>query len=106
MARQNAKTGSYDGNRWTTTQYNRCKADMDAGAGVIQIGQGSHVDSPDNPAPINPAGSNAGSADTPDVVNPQPDPPEVGGLDAHNTFDPFWMLKYNCNVLPFKNLFG
>ena len=102
MARQNAKTGSYDGNRWTTTQYNRCQSDMQSQSGVVQIGQGSAVDSPSNPAPVNPAGSSAGSADTPEVKDPSPQEPEIGGLDAHNSFSPFWKIRYFANVLPFS----
>jgi hypothetical protein len=104
MARQNAKTGYYDGDRWTNTQYNRVFADMQAQTGVIQIGEGTISDS-DSKAPVNPAGGNAGSATgsgTTEVIEPTPPPPPVGGIDARNTFCPFWSLKYFANVLPFK----
>ena len=105
MARQNAKTGSYDGNRWTTTQYNRVFADMSAQTGVIQIGEGTIQDSTSSPAPVNPSGSDAGSATgsgTVEVVQPTTPPPPVGGIDARNTFCPYWSLKYFAKVLPLK----
>ena len=105
MARQNAKTGANDGNRWTTTQYNRVFADMQAQTGVIQIGEGTISDSSTSPAPINPAGSDAGSASgsgTTEVVQPTTQPPPIGGIDARSMFCPYWSLKYFCNVLPLK----
>ena len=105
MAHQNAKTGANDGNRWTTTQYNRVFADMASQTGVIQIGQGTIQDSPTAPAPINPAGSNAGSASgsgTVEVVQPTTPPPPIGGVDARTMFCPYWSLQYFCNVLPLK----
>lgn len=105
MARQNAKTGANDGNRWTTTQYNRVFADMQAQTGVIQIGEGTISDSTTSPAPVNPAGSDAGSASgsgTVEVVQPTTPPPPIGGIDARNTFCPYWLLKYFANVLPLK----
>ena len=105
MARQNAKTSYYDGDRWTNTQYNRVFADMASQTGVIQIGQGTIQDSPTAPAPVNPAGSNAGSASgsgAVEVVQPTTPPPPVGGIDARSMFCPYWALKYFCNVLPLK----
>ena len=105
MARQNAKTSYYDGDRWTNTQYNRVFADMASQTGVIQIGQGTIQDSPTAPAPINPSGSDAGSASgsgTVEVVQPTTPPPPVGGIDARSMFCPYWSLKYFCNVLPLK----
>lgn len=105
MARQNAKTGSYDGNRWTSTQYNRVFADMSAQTGVIQIGEGTIQDSTTSPAPVNPSGSDAGSATgsgTVEVVQPTTPPPPVGGIDARSMFCPYWSLKYFANVLPLK----
>lgn len=109
MARQNAKTGAYDGNRWTTTQYNRCYTDMQNGSGVIQIGQGTATDSSESKAPVNPSGDSAGSAGTeenptPEVVAPTPDTPGGGGIEAGETFSVFWILKYFANVLPFSNI--
>lgn len=104
MAREATKVESAEHTRWLSTQPQRLSSDKNAQTGVIQIGQGSHVDNPDNPAPINPAGSSAGSAGTPEVVNPTTQPPEVGGLDAHNTFDPFWALRYFSSVLPFSKI--
>ena len=105
MARQNAKTSYYDGDRWTNTQYNRVFADMASQTGVIQIGQGTIQDSPTAPAPVNPSGSDAGSASgsgTVEVVQPTTPPPPVGGIDARSMFCPYWSLKYFCNVLPLK----
>lgn len=105
MARQNAKTGANDGNRWTTTQYNRVFADMQAQTGVIQIGEGTISDSTTSPAPVNPSGSAAGSATgsgTTEVVQPTTPPPPVGGIDARSMFCPYWSLKYFANVLPMK----
>ena len=105
MARQNAKTGANDGNRWTTTQYNRVFADMSAQTGVIQIGEGTIQDSTTSPAPVNPSGSDAGSATgsgTVEVVQPTTPPPPIGGIDARSMFCPYWSLKYFSNVLPLK----
>ena len=105
MSRQNAKTGANDGNRWTTTQYNRVFSDMASQTGVIQIGQGTIQDSPTAPAPVNPSGSDAGSASgsgTVEVVQPTTPPPPVGGIDARSMFCPYWSLKYFANVLPLK----
>lgn len=105
MARQNAKTGANDGNRWTTTQYNRVFADMQAQTGVIQIGEGTISDSTTSPAPVNPSGSDAGSASgsgTVEVVQPTTPPPPIGGIDARSMFCPYWSLKYFANVLPLK----
>lgn len=105
MARQNAKTGSYDGNRWTTTQYNRVFADMTAQTGVIQIGEGTIQDSTTSPAPVNPSGGDAGSATgsgTVEVVQPTTPPPPIGGIDARSMFSPYWSLKYFADVLPLK----
>lgn len=109
MSRQNAKTGSYDGNRWTTTQHDRCYADMQSGSGVIQIGQGSATDSSESKAPVNPSGDSAGSAGTeenptPEIIAPTPDTPGGGGIEAGETFSIFWILKYFANVLPFPNI--
>ena len=105
MARQNAKTSYYDGDRWTNTQYNRVFADMASQTGVIQIGQGTITDSSSAPAPVNPSGSDAGSATgsgTVEVVQPTTPPPPVGGIDARSMFCPYWALKYFANVLPLK----
>ena len=105
MARQNAKTSYYDGDRWTNTQYNRVFSDMASQTGVIQIGQGTIQDSPTAPAPVNPSGSDAGSATgsgTVEVVQPTTPPPTVGGIDARSMFCPYWSLKYFANVLPLK----
>lgn len=109
MARQNAKTGSYDGNRWTTTQYNRCYSDMQSGSGVIQIGQGTATDSSESKAPVNPSGDNAGSAGTeenptPEIIAPTPDTPGGGGVEAGDGFSFFWILKYFANILPFPKI--
>lgn len=100
MARQNAKTGGYDGNRWTTTQYNRVFSDMQNQVGVVQIGQGTIVDAPNNPSPVNPAGSNAGSAGTPEVKNPTPNTSTNGGIEAGEVYNTNWLLKYFTNILP------
>lgn len=102
MARQNAKTGGYDGNRWTVTQYNRVFSDMQSQIGVIQIGEGSLVDVPSNPTPVNPAGSNAGSAGTPEVKNPTPDTSTNGGIEAGECYNVFWFLKCFTNIMPWN----
>lgn len=105
MARQNAKTGSYDGDRWTTTQYNRVFAEMASQTGVIQIGEGTIQDSTTSHAPVNPSGNDAGSvtgSGTVEVVQPTTPPPLIGGIDDRSMFCPYWSLKYFANVLPLK----
>lgn len=102
MARQNAKTGSYDGNRWTTTQYNRVFSDMQNQVGVVQIGQGTIVDSPTTPSPVNPAGGSAGSAGTPEIKKPTPDTSTNGGIEAGEVYNTNWLLKYFTNILPWN----
>jgi len=102
MSREASKVEPAEHSRWLTAQPQRLLTDKQSQTGVVQIGQGSAVDSPSNPAPVNPAGSSAGSADTPEVKDPSPQEPEIGGLDAHNSFSPFWKIRYFANVLPFS----
>lgn len=96
--RQNAKTGNYDGNRWTTTQLNRTLSDLNSGVGVVQIGQGTFIST--NPeSPVNPAGSSAGSAGTPEIKNPGNVPALSGGIASGDVHNLMWCLNYFTNIL-------
>lgn len=88
--------------RWLTLQPQELDNDMASGANVIQIGEGTAIDSDNSKAPINPAGSSAGSAGTSTIIAPTPDTPGGGGIEAGETHSPLWSLGYFANVLPFK----
>lgn len=102
LSRTASKWGSSETDRWLNTQPSRTFSDMDAQTGVVQIGEGSIVDVPSNPTPINPAGSNAGSAGTPEVKNPTPDTSTNGGIEAGECYNVFWCLKYFTNIMPWN----
>lgn len=96
--RQNAKTGNYDGDRWTNTQLNRTLSDLEGGTGVVQIGQGSFVPtSPTNP--VNPAGDTAGSADTPEIKYPNNITAISGGIASGDVNNLLWCMKYFTDIL-------
>lgn len=103
MSREISKSwvGEAEYSRWLTLQPQELDNDMSGGANVIQIGEGTAVDSAESKAPVNPAGSSAGSADTPTVIEPTPDTPDGGGIEAGETYCPYWILKFFSNVLPF-----
>lgn len=103
LSRTASKWGSAENDRWLNSQPNRTFSDMDAQSGVVQIGEGSLVDNPQNPAPVNPAGSNAGSAGTPEVKNPTPNTTTNGGIEAGECYNVNWLLKYFTNILPWNN---
>lgn len=88
--------------RWLTLQPQELDDDMASGANVIQIGEGTAVDSDSSKAPINPAGTNAGSAGTSTVISPTPDTPGGGGIEAGETHNVYWTLRYLTNTLPFN----
>lgn len=97
-ARQNAKTGNYDGDRWSTTQLNRTLSDMNPGNGVIQIGQGAFISTnPNNP--VNPAGNNAGSVGTPDIKYPNNSTAISGGIASGDVNNLLWCMKHFTNIL-------
>lgn len=92
-----------DSGRWVDndsySQYRRVFADMDAGAGVYQIGEGTIIPEPDAPSPVNP-GSDIGDDDNP-VPNPTPiTPPQQGNIVTGTTFNPYWILKMLWDNLP------